>query len=1022
MIQDGCQTLADPGDCSHWLTTDAWTIPVDQTTGVYLAKVAPTSGLGSQGSHILFVIRDDESGSDILFQTSDTTWQAYNAYNATSGTSFYNGAVRVSYDRPLRVGAGDRQRTFFGAEYQMIRFLERNGFDVSYSTGVDTARRGGEIAEHRVFLSVGHDEYWSREMRDAATAARDLGTHLVFLSGNLMYWKTRWEDDFRTQVSYKTSQHGSPADPDGFTGTWRDVRFERPGDPAEPENSLTGLIFGSNDLGAAGRPIRVPEADGRRRLWRDTPAAQAASCDVVELAPHTVGFEFDTDQDNGARPDGLVRLSTSHVSRAPVLVGAGTHAAGGAFFDEISDTHHASLYRHASGALVFNGGTIQWSLGLGATHLAGFYAGKLDLTLAQATANLLQDMGALGATAADACLSTLPVDSAPPDSLITSHVWGATERMGSTIRITGTAWDADGEVGGVEVSFDNGNRWHPASGRESWHYDWQPTATTTQYVRSRAVDDSGRLETSTDLVQIDLDCGGGRCSVWPPDALPVIAQNPDAPVEVGVRFRSDSYGSLHGIRFWAHASNPGPHLVHLWSEDGTLLESTTSPASATTGWRTASFSVPFWILPNQTYVASYHTSTGYALTRHGLEDAWYRKPLRALGGGGVYAYGASPTFPTSVFQDTNYWVDLDFEPALNSRRSLFHDDPVPTDPDYFDATASADPWGVELGIEFRSEVDGLVRAIRFYRADDGDAQIVNLWRSLPATHTFAPVGDLSGGDKGMILASGRIPAGSGIGWQTVPLADAVPILAGATYVASYHTQERYAVDRFYFGTPVSDPPLIGVRGRYRYGKTAYPEQSFEDSNYWIDVELETSASLRHSLWREDVVPAVPHQGDSEVEVGARFAPEVDGFVEGIRFYKHPANGGSHVGTLWSSTGVELATSTFAGESSCGWQTQLFAAPVPVQAGQVYVASYHSSTGYAADRSAGAVQQFPVWSVPLRALGNGEGGVGNGVYAYGPRSFPTSSFSGTNYFVDVVFRTAAVPAEDGPTLVPHHPLP
>ena len=47
----------------------------------------------------------------------------------------------------------------------MVRWLERNGYDVSYTTGVDTDRRGSELLEHRTFLSVGHDEYWSGGQR-----------------------------------------------------------------------------------------------------------------------------------------------------------------------------------------------------------------------------------------------------------------------------------------------------------------------------------------------------------------------------------------------------------------------------------------------------------------------------------------------------------------------------------------------------------------------------------------------------------------------------------------------------------------------------------------------------------------------------------------------------------------------------------------------------------------------------------------------------------------------------------------
>ena len=81
----------------------------------------------------------------------------------------------------------------FNAEYPMVRFLERNGYNLSYSTGIDSDRRGAELLEHKTFLSVGHDEYWSGTQRSNVEAARAAGVHLAFFSGNEVFWKTRLE-------------------------------------------------------------------------------------------------------------------------------------------------------------------------------------------------------------------------------------------------------------------------------------------------------------------------------------------------------------------------------------------------------------------------------------------------------------------------------------------------------------------------------------------------------------------------------------------------------------------------------------------------------------------------------------------------------------------------------------------------------------------------------------------------------------------------------------------------------------
>ena len=119
----------------------------------------------------------------------------------------------------------------FNAEYPMVRWLERNGYDVTYTTGVDSDRFGSLIKRHRVFLSVGHDEYWSGAQRANVEAARDAGVNLAFFSGNEVFWKTRWENSidgapYRTLVAYKETHANAKIDPQAamWTGTWRDPR------------------------------------------------------------------------------------------------------------------------------------------------------------------------------------------------------------------------------------------------------------------------------------------------------------------------------------------------------------------------------------------------------------------------------------------------------------------------------------------------------------------------------------------------------------------------------------------------------------------------------------------------------------------------------------------------------------------------------------------------------------------------------------------------------------------------------
>jgi hypothetical protein len=138
-----------------------------------------------------------------------------------------------------------------------------------------------------------------------------------------------------------------------------------------------------------------------------------------------------------------------------------------------------------------------------------------------------------------------------------------------------------------------------------------------------------------------------------------------------------------------------------------------------------------------------------------------------------------------------------------------------------------------------------------------------------------------------------------------------------------------------------------------------------------------------------------------VEVGVKFRADRNGQITAIRFYKGSANTGSHWVNLWSSSGTLLATAPSTNETASGWQTVNLPTPVAVTANATYVASYHSASGrYAVN--AGYFNTQGVTNGPLTALQSGVDG-GNGVYAYNfNTAFPTNSFNGSNYWVDVVF--------------------
>ena len=178
-------------DAGNWSVTDSWTMPSDAVSGVYIAKLVRQDGTEGE-NQIPFIVRDDNSQSDIVFKTSDTTWEAYNTWGGTGLYKNYlnpdvsNRAYAVSYNRPT---PATELNAVLGVEVSAISWLEKNGYDVSYISSVDTARYPSELLNHKIFISAGHDEYWSPEMRDAVEAARDAGVNLAFWSGNEMFWK-----------------------------------------------------------------------------------------------------------------------------------------------------------------------------------------------------------------------------------------------------------------------------------------------------------------------------------------------------------------------------------------------------------------------------------------------------------------------------------------------------------------------------------------------------------------------------------------------------------------------------------------------------------------------------------------------------------------------------------------------------------------------------------------------------------------------------------------------------------------
>jgi hypothetical protein len=515
-----------------------------------------------------------------------------------------------------------------------------------------------------VLLTAGHDEYWSPGERAALTAARDAGMDLALFSGNQSFWKIRWENaidgsgtPYRTLVTYKETLDNrvlDPQDPPTWTGTWRDPRFSPPADGGRPENSLTGTFFTVNR--GSGAPVVTSDFAGLR-FWRNTSIASLAAGQSKTLASSTIGYEWDEDVDNGTRPAGLFDMSATSVSVPQKIRDYGaTYGPGTAVYSP-------TMYRAASGALVFSAGTVQWAWGLDPAHDQAPDIGPNtpDQDMRQATVNVLADMGVQPATLqAGLVAGSASSDTVAPTSAVASPAPGATVTSGTPVTIAGTAADTGGGVvAGVEVSLDGGSTWHKASGTTSWSYAWTPGPIGPVTIRSRAVDDSANLGAASPGVTVTVNPRPCPCTLLPSTSVPGTPNSNDAnAVELGVRFSTDTAGSVTGVRFYKGSNNTGTHIGNLWTADGTRLATGTFTGETDSGWQTLTFATPVPIAVGTIYVASYHTSVG----SYSSDIGFFTQPLDVpplhapAGTNGLFAYGASQ-FPTGSFNATNYWVD-----------------------------------------------------------------------------------------------------------------------------------------------------------------------------------------------------------------------------------------------------------------------------------------------------------------------------------------------------------------------------
>ncbi|HEX2192639.1 MAG TPA: N,N-dimethylformamidase beta subunit family domain-containing protein, partial [Acidimicrobiales bacterium] len=275
------------------------TVNVDRAwpPGNYLFKLVADNGYAG---YIPLTLRDDASRAALLVVNAVTTWQAYNRWG---GHSLYEGidgsgrsspsgrAQVVSFDRPYAndSGAGD----YLGNELPFISLLEKEGYDVAYWTDIDLHARSGQLANHRALLTLGHDEYWSKEMRDGAEAARDRGMNLAFFGANAVFRAIRLQPSplgpDRRQVNYRVAS-ADPlrgVDDSRVTVSWREPPLNR------PESTLVGAFYQCN-------PVKADFVVADASAWVFAGSGLRKGDRIRNL----VGPEYDRYDLNAPRPPG----------------------------------------------------------------------------------------------------------------------------------------------------------------------------------------------------------------------------------------------------------------------------------------------------------------------------------------------------------------------------------------------------------------------------------------------------------------------------------------------------------------------------------------------------------------------------------------------------------------------------------------------------------------------------------------------------------------------------------------------
>jgi hypothetical protein len=322
-----------------WASSTTWTIPGGSCTGVYLAAFVVTSS-GKQ-SFANFIVKGNATADYVLVRPY-TTDQAYNDWGGYSLYTNPTVGTKVSFNRPSFYADGG-SRNLFWYEVAFIKWAESQGYNLSYISDIDLHANAAQLLTYKAYISLGHDEYWSKAMRDGVEAAIAKGVNALFCGANASYWQIRLETDHagyanKTVVCYKVTTSGAnlATDPQYnvnnaiVTTNWRDALLGR------PESSMVGIMYSGNSTSSYYIPFTTdPSMDTTYTAGTGLVANTSYGCDLV-------GSEWDKQQTGS--PSNLKIIGTTTVTGP--------------------DTQNTTWYKALSGALVFATGSFGLTWGL----------------------------------------------------------------------------------------------------------------------------------------------------------------------------------------------------------------------------------------------------------------------------------------------------------------------------------------------------------------------------------------------------------------------------------------------------------------------------------------------------------------------------------------------------------------------------------------------------------------------------------------------------------------------------------